>query len=282
MLLDAYAAEQLRLLKARGTLVWSLAPIPLVYLGYALFLHWGFHQQAARTGTQALLSASGPIDLIHGAVQALGGAHYVMNIPFLLVAGCAVFGSDYRWETWRLITPRNSRNNLMLAKLALFGVLAAVSLALFVVLAFVGGLFGSALNRVPVVLAQDLGSALPRLAMMFGLSWLELMVFGAAAACLAVFTRSQFAAFFLTLVWAVGQGIWQLTLQPPDPANPPLKYLAILPGYAADFLKAVIRAGEMAPETHSVWPALGFLLFWARGLGVVTVLAFGRQDLTRE
>ena len=282
MLLDAYAAEQMRLLKARGTLIWSLLPVPAIYLAYVAFLHWGFHRQAAKTGTQAMLSASGPIDLIHGALEVMGGFHYVINIPFLLVAGCAIFGADYRWETWRLITPRNTRTNLMLAKLGLYGVLAAVSLLFFIVLAFVGGLFGSVLNHVPVVLAQEVGSALPRLAMMLGLSWLELMVFGLAAASLAVLTRSQFAAFFLTLVWAVGQGIWQLTIQPPDPANPPLKYLALLPGYSADFLKAIIRAGEMAPQTHSTWPAFGFLLFWAFGLAAVAVFAFNRQDLTRE
>ncbi len=282
MLLDAFAAEQLRLLKARGTLIWSLAPVPVIYMAYIAFKHWSFHQQAAKTGTQAMLSASGPIDLVHAALEVMGGVHYVLNIPFLLVAGCAIFASDYRWETWRLITPRNTRINLMLAKLGLYGALAAASLLIFVLLAFVGALFGSVLNKVPVVLALEPGTALPQLAMMFGLGWLELMVFGGAAAALAVFTRSQFAAFFLTLAWAVGQGIWQLTLQPPDPANPPMRHLAMLPGYAADFLKAVVRAGDMAPPTDSTWPALAFLLFWAVSLAAVAVLAFNRQDLTRE
>lgn len=282
MLRDAFAADWLRLMKARGTLIWSLAPIPVVYLGYVILLHWGFGQQARKTGTQAMLAASGPIDLVHQASEVLGGVHYVLNIPFLLVAGCAIFAADYRWETWRLVTPRNTRINLMLAKIALFGALSAASLLIFVLLAFVGGLIGGAMNGVSVVLTQDAGVLLPRLAMMYGLSWLELMVFGAAAAVLAVFTRSQFAAFFLTLVWAVVQGIMQLSMQAPDPANPPLQHLALMPGYSADFLKAVVRAGDMVPETHSVWPAMGFLLFWAIGLGVVAVLAFNRQDLTRE
>lgn len=282
MLLDAFAAEQLRLLKARGTLIWSLLPVPAIYLAYVAFMHWGFHQKAKETGTQALLSASGPIDLMHQASQALTGFHYVINIPFLLVAGCAVLASDYRWETWRLLTPRNTRTNLMLAKLGLFGVLTAVSLLLFVMLAFVGGLLGGMMNKVPVVFAQEAGPALKQLLGVFGLGWLEMMIFGAAAACLAVLTRSQFAAFFITIVWAVVQGIWQLTMQTPDPANPDMKYLALLPGYAADFLKKFVEAGAMAPPSHSVWPAFGFLLAWLIGLTALAVFAFNRQDLTRE
>lgn len=282
MLLDAYAAEQLRLLKARGTLIWSLAPVPVIYMADVLLLHWDFHRKAKATGTQAMLSASGPIDLMHQATQALSGFHFVINIPFLLVAGCAILASDYRWETWRLLTPRNTRTNLMLAKLGLFGALAAVSLLAFVLLGFAGGLFGSALNKVPVVLAQDVGLGLRQLLAVFSLSWLEMMVFGSAAALLAVLTRSQFAAFFLTIVWAVGAGIWQLTLNAADPANPPLKYLALMPGYAADFLKGLARAGAMAPPTDSVLPALASVLVWLVGLAALAVFAFNRQDLTRE
>lgn len=282
MLLDAFAAERLRLLKAKGTLFWSLAPVPLVFFLFAAGNHLLFHNAAKRMGSLEALRGNGPMDLVVQAIGALKGAPYVFSIPFLMIAAMGILATDYRWETWRLLTPRNTRTNLILAKLATFGVTAAVGLLLIVIIAFAGGIFGGLLNGVPIVLSGAPDAGLVHLLGVFAVGWLELMVFGAAAACLAVVTRSPFATFFITLVWAIGQGIAQLQIQAPDPANPPLKYLALLPGYSADFLKSVIMTGWMGPASNSVTYALLCLLAWAVGLTVLSVVLFKRQDLTRE
>jgi len=70
----------------------------------------------------------GQVNLGSDLVGALTGTGSPITQIFFLIGAAAIFGTDYRWETWRLQTPRNSRLNLMLAK---FGVYAgATALAL--------------------------------------------------------------------------------------------------------------------------------------------------------
>lgn len=281
MLADAFAAERLRLLKARGTLFWSLLPVPIGYFLIEAGSHLMFHNAAKKVGQLAALRGSGSIDLVVQGVGALKGAPYLFSIPFLMIAALAILATDYRWETWRLLTPRNTRTNLMLAKIGTFGAVTAVGLLLIALTGFLGGIFGGLLNGVPVVFSGQ-PEGLVQLLGVFAVGWVEMMVFGAAAACLAVLTRSQFATFFITLALVIVQGIVQLNVRPPDPANPALKYLALMPGYTADFLKAVILSPWMGDASRSVTWAVLFLALWMVGLTVLAVFLFKRQDLTRE
>jgi ABC-2 type transport system permease protein len=284
MLADAFNAERLRLSKAYGTLFWSLAFIPIASFLVVTAEHAFFHQMAKKIGQAAALGRSGPMDLAVQAIGALSGAPYILSYPFLLIAATSILASDYRWETWRLLTPRNTRPNLILAKLGLFALVAGAGLLLIVLSSFLSGLFGGLLNKAPLAFASVPDASFGVLSAVFALGWLELVLFGALAACMAVVTRSPLATLFITLGAAIAQALImsQVQQQLPDPTNPPLQYLALLPGYSADIIKASLQGGLNGPDGSRTPFALAVLLLWTGGLTALSVFLFKRQDLTRE
>jgi ABC-2 type transport system permease protein len=272
MLADAYAAERFRLLRDRAALFWGFVFAPLAGLamsvGGDLFMHRVFHR--ALPGAQ--------LDLGGKLLSAVSGATSPFVALFLLIGAAAILAGDYRWETWRLITPRNGRGRILLAKLLVFGEATAWSLGLMAACALLAGLIGGAINGMTVVAPG--GAFIGRLAGALVIVWLQLMIFGALVACVAVAARSTLGAVVAGVLVLIGQSI-AASMHGMDPA-PSLKAL-LLPAYAADQMRAFVLApAGLRPDGQTA--ALGLLisLAWLAGLTAVAATLFRRQDLTRE
>ncbi|PLR22845.1 ABC transporter permease [Caulobacter zeae] len=268
MLADAISAERFRLLKDRGTLFWGVLFAPIA--GLALNIGGELFARSLMKGAPPI-----PVDLVGRMVKALaGGASPVVGL-FVLILSTAVLAGDYRWETWRLLTPRNGRVNLLLAKLATVAGAVAVSLVLYALAAALGGLFSAATSGGALVPYR--GSAGVDLIGTFAVSWLQLMVLVALSAVVGVVTRSTMGALIVGLVFAAVQSILASQLHEPS-----LKALAI-PAFSGDLLKTVLLTPRSVVDEPAPWGlALGFLAAWLAGLSAAALALFQRQDLTRE
>ncbi|MDP1736443.1 MAG: ABC transporter permease subunit [Caulobacter sp.] len=287
MLADAFAAERLRFFKARGTLFWSLMFVPMVSVVIGLIqglLMRGLLARAAAQGNPSAALGREPISLLNQCIDSVSGSNFFIVQLFFLVAASAILAGDYRWETWRFLTPRNTRTNLLLAKLGVFGLAAAIGLVLLAVGGIVGSLASAALTGGGVEWAKAGGNTNAQLAGIFGIAWLETMTVGALAAVIAVTTRTGLAALLAPVgVWIVqGFALSQITRGFENPLQPPLQYLLGFPALQADMLKAALTPPD--PGMAAVnWPvALAALLAWIAGLTALAVWLFKRQDLTRE
>ena len=289
MLADAFAAERLRFFKARGTLFWSLGFVPLIGIGIGLIqglLMRALLAKAAAQGADAASLTRNPVSLLNQAVDSVSGSNFFIVQLFFLIAGSAILAGDYRWETWRFLTQRNTRANLLLAKLATFGLATAIGLALLAVGGMIAGLISAGLTGGGVEWARTGGDPLKPLVGVFAIAWLEMMAVGALAAVVAVATRAGLAALLVPVgVWIVqGFTLSQVQRGFENPLSPPLPYLAGFPALDADMLKAALTPPEtvMAGSVGN-WPvALAALLLWIAGLTGLAIWLFQRQDLTRE
>lgn len=287
MFADAFAAERLRLSRARGVLFWGFLFVPLFSLVASvingLFMRAMFRQAGARAADLA----QAPVDLAHQAVEAVNGANFFLVQLFFMIAASAILAGDYRWETWRLLTPRNTRANLILAKLATFGAASVIGLLLLAVSGILAGLIGAALTGGTVTFAHEGALPVARLFIgTFAVSWLELMALAGVAACLAVLTRAGLAALLIPIALWIVQAflISQLRGGWPDPDDPPLAALAALPALCTDVLRAAGASAldPLASPQPGALAALACLLAWVAGLTAAAVALFQRQDLTRE
>ena len=288
MLADAFAAERLRFFKARGTVFWSLGFVPIVSIVIGLIqglLMRNLLGKAAAAGNPAAALARAPISLLNQSVEAVSGSNFFIVQLFFLIAGSAILAGDYRWETWRFLTPRNTRANLLLAKLATFGLATLIGLVMLAVGGIVAGLVSAGLTGGSVAWATPGGNTNAQLAGMFGIAFLEMMAVGALAAVMAVATRAGLAALLVPVgVWIVqGFIVSQLQKGFENPFEPPLQYLLGFPVLQSDLLKAVLSPPEVGLPPGINWPlALGALVAWIAGLSGLAVWLFQRQDLTRE
>jgi ABC-2 type transport system permease protein len=271
MLADAIAAERFRLVRDRAALFWGFAFAPLATLMFSL---------AGDIFVRLALKRTIPgvtVDVANKAMGAVAGASGPVTALFLLIGAAAIFAGDYRWETWRLITPRNSRLNLMAAKLVVFAEAAAWSLALTAVTAVVAGLASSVINAATLVSPTSGGAFLGQFAGVFLVTWLEVVMIGALAAVIGVLTRSTMGAVIAGLVLVAIQSTLAAATQ-----GDSWKSLAI-PAYAARTLKTFVAAPEgFRPDAGPAGLGLVLLLVWLVVLVASGLALFRRQDLTKE
>lgn len=271
MLADAIAAERFRLWRDRVSLFWGFGFMPLAAMLFSiagdLFVHFVIRRAIPGETT----------DLASRAMGAVGGASGPITALFLLIGAASIFAGDYRWETWRLLTPRNTRLNLLAAKLIVFGEAAAWSLLATAVTAALGGLLGSVINHTTLVGPSDGPAFFTHYAGVMLITWLEIMLIGSLAALVGVQTRSTLGAVIAGFVVVFVQSTLAATQQ-----GTGWKTLAI-PAYAGRLLKTfVILPAEARTDGGSAGLALVLLLVWLTVLVGGAVLLFRRQDLTRE
>lgn len=271
MLADAIAAERFRLWRDRVSLFWGFGFMPLGALLFSiagdLFVHFVIRRTLPGETT----------DLANRAMGAVAGASGPITALFLLIGAAAIFAGDYRWETWRLVTPRNSRLNLLAAKLIVFGEAAAWSLLATAIASVLGGLFGSVLNHTTMIGPGNGPAFLGQYAGVMLVTWLEILLIGALAALIGVQTRSTLGAVIGGFVVVFVQS----TLAAAQSAAT-WKSLAI-PAYAGRVLKTfVILPAESRADSAPAGLALALLLGWLVVVTVAAAVLFRRQDLTRE
>ncbi|HYD05695.1 MAG TPA: hypothetical protein VEC60_08210 [Reyranella sp.] len=282
MLTDAISSETYKLLQNRWTAFWSFGFAPfitaVVSLGILAFVVMQvpaeIRAQPQDVSTQLVLSAYGT-----------RSPSYYVAMLFCLLGAAVIFAGDYRWETWRLIAPRNSRTNHMLAKIVLFCVAIFAVMLMLVAVTLLTTVIGALINGAPMqwTLGQESNFWLVTLGL-FGISCLQLIQAGAVVALASVLTRSLIGALlgtvFLSIVQLAIQGVVQ---QQPEI---PLYQILMLPGLSADMLRLHV-SGPMAFGQEIVTPAkaleaLASLLLWiVVGYGAALAL-FQRQDLSKE
>jgi ABC-2 type transport system permease protein len=275
MLADAIAAERFRLLRDRSTLFWGFCFAPLVgfllNVGGDLFLR--FVMKKPLPGLA--------VGLVDQVIKTLSSGASTFGALFLMIGAAAVLAGDYRWETWRLLTPRNTRQNLLLAKLVVVGEAVFWSLLLSALLSAFAALMGSAINGKTVAL-----SLLDRnpfdIVGVLAITWLEAMTLAALAACVGVVSRSTLGVVIACLGVRFVQTILAGALRMTEQGPPSWKLLSI-PVFDADLLRAALLApDQLGAASGSAGAALLALLAWTAALTAAAVWLFRRQDLTKE
>ena len=275
MLADAIAAERFRLLRDRSALFWGFCFAPIVgfllSIGGDLFLHYVVKKPMPGLG----------IGLLDQMIKALAGGASTFGALFLMIGAAAILAGDYRWETWRLLTPRNTRQNLLLAKLVVVGEAVFWSLALTAVLSAAAAVIGAGINGKPLAVSmfdRNLFDVLGVLA----ITWLEAMTLAALAACIGVLSRSSMGVVVACLGVRFVQTVLASSLRMMEQGQSSWKLLAI-PVYDADLLRATLLEPTMLGQTaSSAGAALAMLAVWTAVLTTCAVLLFRRQDLTKE
>lgn len=285
MLADAIRSESWRLLKNRTVLSWSLIFVPLVWLAVLIggaVIDAKVDHMADQLPPQ-LASARAALDLGDTLLSAAGQLANPALLAFLLIGAATVFSCDYRWETWRLITARNSRPNLIMGKVGAVKLMTLAGLVLFLAAA----LLGAAIKG--VVLDRDLvfrfgGEETRTFGLLFLLAFVRVVQFLMLSLLTAVLTRSQLAALFVPLVVGVTQA-FLVTLAPIlGWSAADWQTLLLFPGAAYEALKAVVLGGVPTAVLQDgvVLRAVASLALWSLVPFSLALWWFSRQDLSKE
>lgn len=275
MLADAIAAERFRLLRDRSALFWGFCFAPLV--GFLLSVGGDlFLRNVIKKPMPGVT-----VGLVDQVIKALSGGASTFGALFLMIGAAAVLASDYRWETWRLLTPRNTRQNLLLAKLVVVGEAVFWSLLLTAVLSAFAALIGSVISGRGLAFSmfdRNLFDVVGVLA----ITWLEAMTLAALAACVGVLSRSTMGVVIACLGVRFVQTVLASSLRLMEQGQPSWKLL-VLPAFDADLLRAaLLDPSQLGAASGSAGVALAVLAAWVALLAAGAVFLFRRQDLTKE
>lgn len=285
MLADAVRAESWRLLKNRTVLSWSLIFVPVLWLTVAIGSAF-FDAKVDRMADQLppqLASVRDALDLGDALISAAGQLANPALLAFLLIGAATIFAGDYRWETWRLITARNSRSNLVMGKVGAVKLMTLAGLLLFLAAVLIGAVVKG------VVLDKDLvfrfgGAEARTFGLLFLLGFVRVVQFLLLSLLTAIVTRSQMAALFVPLVVGVAQGLLVNVI--PMLGWSPIDWqtLLVFPGAAYETLKTVTMGGvpEAILQQGLVWRAVASLALWCLVPFGLSLWWFSRQDLSKE
>ncbi len=291
MLVDAIRAEGFRLSKNRTALFWSVLFVPVITVAIGAVTQFVIKANEAKLmadtnappGLREMMQSGGELDMVEALVQAAGNVANPIVLLFVLIGAATIYAGDYRWETWRLISARNSRPNLLLGKLAVVAGLALLAMLFMLVAAVVENLIRAAIFERSVVFGLT-GEAFGRFLGQFGLSWLRILQFTMMGMLAATVTRSLLAALFVPLVIGVAQFFSPQMLTPMGFMPDAWLSMLVNPGASTDAISAAIAGGERAAALPDgivlkAWISLGL---WTL-LPLAGALAwFRRQDLSKE
>lgn len=285
MLADAIRSETYRLSRNRTALFWSVLFVPVIGLLLATI---GF--VVAKANEAKLvgklppeLMKGGPLDLGLTLVKSAGDFANPAILMFVLIGAATIYAGDYRWETWRLISARNTRSNLLAGKVVVVALLMIAATVAALVSDVIASLIQAAVFGRALTFSMTGGAAAD-----FGLlaltGWARILQFTMLGLLAAVLTRSLLAALFAPLVIGIGQFFLPQILMPmgvtPDGWLLPL----LSPGMATDLLKAVIQGGTAAADLpdHAVIKGVLGLALWIVVPFAAAVAWFNKHDLSKE
>lgn len=290
MLADAIRAEGFRLSKNRTAVFWSALFAPILTLVLGAITSFVLKASEAKVladtktppGLREMLT-NAPIDLGHALVSGAGNMGNPLVLAFVVIGAATIYAGDYRWETWRLISARNSRSNLLLGKLAVVAGLSLLAMAMMLLSSLAENLIRAGVFNRSLTFTMT-GEMVGRFLGLAGLCWLRILQFTMIGMLAAVVTRSLLAALFVPLVMGVAQFFTPQMLMPMGVM--PDAWLAVLvnPGAATDAIQAMIQGGPAAATLPD-----GLLLKAWISLALWTILPlagalawFRRQDLSKE
>ena len=291
MLVDAIRAEGFRLSKNRTALFWSVLFVPIITVAIGAITNFVLKANEAKLladaeappGLREMMASGGQLDLAQALVQAAGNVANPLVLAFVLIGAATLYAGDYRWETWRLISARNSRLNLMLGKLATVAGIALLAMLVMLVAAVIENFIRAGIFERQVVFVAT-GEAFGQFAGQLGLSWLRILQFTMMGMLAASVTRSLLAALFVPLVLGVAQYFSPQMLAPMGFLPDAWLSMLVNPAASTEAISAAIAGGERA----AALPAGIVLKAWT-SLGLWTLLPlagalawFQKQDLSKE
>ena len=290
MLVDAIRAEGFRLSKNKTALFWSLAFVPIISVAIGALTNFVLKGSETKILGDTQMPPEvrealtrGTLDMGEALVQAAAGLANPLVLLFVLIGAATLYAGDYRWETWRLISARNSRVNLLLAKLAIVAVLALAAMGFMLVASVIENLIKAAVFERTLAFSLT-GEMAGHFLGFVGLSWLRILQFAMMGMLAAVVTRSLLAALFVPLVFGIAQFFTPNPLM--QMGVMPDAWLAILlnPGAATDAIQASIMGGAAAAALPDglllkAWVSIGL---WTLAPLAGALAWFRRQDLSKE
>lgn len=282
MLSDAIHAESYRLSRNRGLLFWSVLFVPLASLVLTVI------GVVVAKANEARLAASdidfnipgGPLDLFQTLSDSAAGFANPAVLMFMTVGAATLYAGDYRWETWRLISARNTRPNLVVAKLAVFaGLMLAASLAVLVG-DLIAALIQASVFARPLGFGVD-GEGMGRMGLLALLSWTRILQFTMVGLLTAIVTRSLLAALFVPLVVGVAQALAPQLMMGFGIAPTEWTPILMSPALATDVVQGVLKNRPDLPD-QAVLKGVVSLALWTLIPLAAALAAFQRQDLSKE
>lgn len=285
MLADAIRSETYRLSKNRNALFWSVLFVPIMGV---LLATLGFVVAKANEAKLAgklppEVMKGGPLDLGLTLVKSAGDFANPAILMFVLIGAATIYAGDYRWETWRLISARNTRPNLLIGKVAVVALVIMLATFAALISDMITSLIQAAVFGRPLTFSMT-GAAAADFGLLTLTSWARILQFTMLGLLGAVVTRSLLAALFAPLVIGIAQFFLPQLLLPmgvtPDGWLLPL----LSPGLATDLLKAVIQGGMAAAELpdHAFAKGVIGLALWIGVPFAASIVWFSRQDLSKE
>lgn len=287
MLADAIRSESYRLFRNRTAVFWSVFFVPVVGLAISILSFFLVKSKSVKVNGRELppeMSSGGPLDLGASLVSNAGDLANPAILAFLLIGAATLYAGDYRWETWRLISARNSRPNLLLGKVGVLKLLALAAMLTYLLIGSVSDVAQSMVFARPLTFTFS-GAEAGQFALLFLLSFVRVVQFLMISLLAATVTRSLLAALFIPLVLGVGQFFLGGPLAPVLGLEPGdwLTQL-LMPALAFDTLKTLIKGGMEAaalPDGMLI-KAIASLALWTFAPLAAAIAWFGRQDLSKE
>ena len=287
MLADAVFSELYRLLRNRAAVFWSVLFVPVGFavggVGYHLLTKSKLQEMGGDLAS-GVATMVGATNVGHDLLQAAGAAANGAILVFMLIGAATLYAGDYRWETWRLTSARNSRQNLILGKVGAFKVLALAAMVAFLIAGLLFSVSGALIHGTKLTFMLEDGDV-GSFGLLLLLGYIRIIQYAMIALLAAVFTRSLLAALFVPVVLGFAQsllggpGLALLGWQPTS-----WQAQLMLPGLAFDSLKAMVSAGVGAPPIPEglMMKAIVSLTAWMLIPLAAAIAWFNRQDLSKE
>jgi len=291
---DATRAEAFRLIHSRTTWFWSVVFLPILTLVFGVLAAWvmksNMERLAADTDAPPALKAmlvSGPMNLGESLLQSAGNLAGPGLLLFTLIGAATVYAGDYRWETWRLLRPRNGPRNGRIP-LVIGKVLVVTGLSLIAMIVLTAATMTSEAIR-GVIFNRTLGFSLDgsetgALFALWGLAALRVSQFLMLGLLAAVATRSLMAALFVPLAVGVAQFLAPNLLGAMGQAPDSWYVLLSSPGAALAALQGLLDPTAVALADPGLLPLKAWLslLGWTVLPLAGALVLFQRQDLSKE
>ncbi len=276
MIAQALASEWLKLSKNRWTMFWAWGFIPALALLTGILIE----TFSRTTPGGAILGAAAPVS---ATLDGLGAYGNVVVRLFPIAGAATLFAGEYRWETWRAILTRNGRTAIMLAKLCVFAVAAAISILLCGAAGLLTGLYEGALFGNFIWPSVGASAVILALRVGFAASFLQLMATVGVVMLIAMLSRSMIAAIIGGVGVFLVCDLLSVYMRVRLPSASEI--MALLPNIAGEALRQLASGIAGDPDAlglHLALPGAAALTLCCVVLSAAAIYLFRRQDLSRE
>lgn len=282
MLVDAIRSELVRFWHNGSAVFWGLFFVPISSLIIGVF--WRYFLGNMAENARGNL----PTQILEGAARLNLGDRITEKaallaepglMAFFLLAAASVFATDYRWESWRLIRVRNSRENLILGKAITIALLALVPLFCLLLAEGFGQLVSATLDKQKIVLGFEVGQFGSTL-LMIVIAWVRVCQFTFIALATAVLTRSIAATILVPIAFAAGTFLLQRLTGVIGWAPHDWMSLLSFPAVSHELIQATLLGARTTPSV--LLTAFVGLLLWTAIPLAISLIVFPRQDLSKE